>query len=303
MTGTAGGVSPDHVRHRDEQGAGSDQDDCFIPGQLNDAALTRGELRITIETEIIPRLLMAHRVSATYADDLRPRAPDIVFTDADVEAFCGTLLNEPLVASRNAVERLLRGGMALDAVIASVMAPSARHLGAMWEQDRCTFVDVTLGVPRLQQLLRIYGTGAFDGAAGDLAYDGVRPRVLLCPAPGEQHTFGLSIIEEHFLRAGWQVSAEVTVTTDALLVRVRDEWFDVLGLSVSGEVVARNLADTISAVRAASLNDNLCIVLGGVQVTRDALRSADVGAYCAALDAPDALQRVQAFMRQENTSC
>ena len=35
------------------------------------------------------------------------------------------------------------------------------------------------------------------------------PRILLASIPGEQHTFGLSVVEEYFRRAGWLVEVEI----------------------------------------------------------------------------------------------
>ena len=69
----------------------------------------------------------------------------------------------------------------------------------MWENDECGFADVTIGMLRLQNAQRALRQ---DFVAGQVvAIDA--PCALLLPVPGEQHTFGLSLVLDYFLRAGW----------------------------------------------------------------------------------------------------
>ncbi len=306
------GLSPEAFGHRDDryddrrsgrQDSQSriDDQDCAIPGVIDPAVVNRLDLSLTIETEIIPRLLMAHRVDVFAARTMAPPS-EILVTPADIETFCLCLVHEPLVGSRKAVELLLRAGMPVEQVIAQVMAPAARHLGVMWEEDRCSFVDVTLGVSRLQQLLRIYGAGD-PGAVVDESGTGERRRILLSPVPGEQHTFGLSIVEEHFIRAGWEVATELAISTERLAGLLGGEWFDVLGLSASGQVCAEDLALVIAAARKASVNRALHVVVGGVLFVSDPARAVAFGADSGAIDASDALRRMDKAVPRESRSC
>ncbi len=123
------------------------------------------------------------------------------------------IVHRPVAAARAHLDALRAGGMSAEAVITEVLSATARHLGVMWEQDRCTFVDVTLGLSRLQQLLRIYGP-AFEA---EPALQGSGRRLLLAVVPGEQHTFGLAIVEEFFRRAGWHVQSEFLPSKAILL--------------------------------------------------------------------------------------
>ena len=52
------------------------------------------------------------------------------------------------------VEQLTVGGMDAEAVMMELLAPSARLMGEFWCQDRRDFLEVTLGLTRLQQLVR-----------------------------------------------------------------------------------------------------------------------------------------------------
>jgi len=59
-------------------------------------------------------------------------------------------------------------GAASDSLFIELLEPAGRHLGEMWDDDRCNFFDVTVGVARLQELLAIFndahGISPFCGA-------------------------------------------------------------------------------------------------------------------------------------------
>lgn len=218
----------------------------------------RTELARTIETEIIPRLMLAHRGAGTAK--LADHAADpIVITDGDVAAFAEMIVRKPLSAARVHLDGLRDRGLTAEALITTVLSATARHLGVLWEQDRCTFVDVTVGLSRLQQLLRVYGPAFEVSPAPEVE----RGRLLLAVVPGEQHTFGLAVVEEFFRRAGWHVQSEFLPSKAILLEHVRTEWFDLVGLSASGEVTAAGVATVVKEVRSSALNKNVHIMLGG----------------------------------------
>ena len=52
------------------------------------------------------------------------------------------------------VEALLSLGAQPGSILVDLLAPSARELGRMWEEDECDFVDVTMGLWRLQEVMR-----------------------------------------------------------------------------------------------------------------------------------------------------
>jgi methanogenic corrinoid protein MtbC1 len=261
----------------------------------------RNDLARTIESEIIPRLMLAHRLPnggrSTPAVP-QPLAP-IVVTPADIEQFCEIIVRKPLGMARDYIDGLRGRGMPLEEIIGSVLSETARHLGQLWENDRCSFVDVTVGLSRLQQLLRVYGP-AFEGdkAAGDPG-----PRILLASIPGEQHTFGLSVVEEYFRRAGWLVEMEIGATQPGLVERLGTEWFDVIGLSASGETAGQAIAALIGTLRQGSLNRAVQIVMGGLLFNDRPELARELGADGGARDANDGLIQVRSLMQSKKIAC
>jgi methanogenic corrinoid protein MtbC1 len=207
----------------------------------------------TLERDVIPRLVQAHRLPAPPL----PPQPEIEWPEVRGFARLSIALDgEPM---REVVRGLCRAGCSVDRVFLELLSPTARELGRMWEDDGCNFTDVTVGVGRLQQLLRELSP-AFGGEVGH-PKDG--RRILLLPAPGEQHTFGASMVAEFFRRAGWDVIGGVGGSEMEPVEMVRNEWFDILGLSAGHLARADWLRECVASVRRWSRNRDIGIMAGG----------------------------------------
>lgn len=231
-----------------------------------------------LESEVIPRLLRAHRgqAAATPKSDQADVAP----TEAEVRAFAQLVLARDDRPASEMIDSLRRRGASVEALFLHLLAPAARHLGILWEQDLCDFTEVTVGVGRMQQLMRelspAFGTEVEHPPHG--------LRVLLAPAPGEQHTFGLSMVAEFFRRAGWEVVGGMAEADADPVDMVRDMWFDVVGLSVGNEARLDWLSTGIAALRRASLNQGIGVMVGGPIFREHPEHVALVGADATAVD-------------------
>jgi MerR family transcriptional regulator, light-induced transcriptional regulator len=271
-------------------------DDCELPSlpfdlsDVGDQQTPTAHERIshivrTIEADIIPRLVRAHLPSSS-----TPREPlatlDAQPTDAEVLHFVELVLDGHEAGYTELIDRLRARSVAVETVYLGLLTPAAHELGRRWEEDLTSFSDVTVAVGRLQRLMR--GLSQSFGSEADTPADG--RRILLIPAPGEQHTFGLSIVAEFFRRAGWEVvGADGEEGLEAAAV-VRSEWYDVVGISVGVEARLDWLRSGISALRAASRNRAIGVLVGGPVFALRPERVAEVGADATAPDgrqAPD----------------
>jgi methylmalonyl-CoA mutase cobalamin-binding subunit len=89
------------------------------------------------------------------------------------------------------------------------------------------------------------------------------PRVLLMPAPDEQHVFGLALVAEQFRRSGWVVSCSMDTAGFDAVDWVAAEAVDVVGISVGSDARAADLPGLCSALRRASYHRDLSILVGG----------------------------------------
>ena len=123
-------------------------------------------------------------------------------------------------------------------VFLEVLTPTARYLGKLWETDHCDFVEVTVGLRRLQEIL--WRLSPEDEAAGARIEEA--PRALFLPTPGESHVFGVAMVETFFRAAGWRVKRGGHDFADELA----REWFDLVGFSLSGDRHLEVLANAMA---------------------------------------------------------
>ena len=273
--------------------AGRGQEGLFADGDDADQRLAR--LARAIEGEIIPRLMLAHRDAHACDEGAEPCA---VLAAQDVEAFTAIVLDSEDDEALAAVEAHLARGVPVETVFVELLAPTAHRLGELWTQDRCDFTDVTLGLGRLQRVLREVSAGLAPAGGtvnvGEPA--GGARRILLLPSPGEQHTFGLVMVAELFRRAGWEVSGGPWEAAADAARLVESEWFDVVGFSLAAEMHVEALAECIGGVRQASRNGQVGIMVGGPVFRSRPELAQRVGADLTAVDGREAPRLASRFL-------
>jgi methanogenic corrinoid protein MtbC1 len=256
-------------------------------------------LQRTIELEIIPRLMLAHRGDS--------RAPEVAeapqgvhgVAGADVEAFTLLVLRDDQDACSEFVGALSERGVPVEQILLGLLAPAARRLGRLWEADRCDFAQVTLSLWRLQTLVMDLSP---EVGSAPLGVPEQPRRALLAAAPGSQHTLGLLMVAEFFRRAGWEVWSDPCASEGDLAALVRSEWFDLVGLSIGSDGHVSPLRSVILALRRASRNPDVGVMVGGaIFADRPGLVD-EVGADFTAADAQDAIERAEAFVATRTLS-
>jgi methanogenic corrinoid protein MtbC1 len=270
-----------------------------LPMAERDVTLPWGALLgATIASEVLPRLLSAHRqpwdaqAGAAFAEDGGLGC-------AAVEAFLALIVADDMEQARTVADRVVVQYGSREALLDDLLTPVARRLGEMWEQDLCDFMTVTLGVYRLDQIMKETATAAFMGSLGCFH----EYRILLLPVPGEQHSFGLGMVADVFREAGWCVRSGPAAGRSQLLGLVREEWFDVVGLSVASDRNLRGLPGCIRALRQASCNPDMRVMLGGRAVMDDPERTRFLGADATAMNAQEAISLAKVFMEGQVTGC
>ena len=242
-----------------------------------------------IEHEIIPRLMLAHRTPHVCLDPAVIEGSPL--GASDVEDFAKLVLAQDDSLAQACIDTMRARGISVESIYLDLLAPVARHLGWLWEQDLCDFTDVTIGLGRLHQVLRELSP-AF-GHAMDNPTNG--RHILLLPSPGEQHSFGLVMVSEFFRRAGWDVAGGPREAGVDPLMMVRREWFDIAGFSLATEASLDELRACIVAMRGASMNRRIGIMVGGPIFKLHPEFADYVGADCATTDgrgAPDLAEQV-----------
>ncbi len=249
--------------------------------QARRAILTR-----TVELDVIPLLLKAH------ARPVAAISMPLVVTTAHVADLVGLVLARGELATVAFVEAMHDGGAAAESLYLDLLAPAARRLGEMWENDICDFTEVTIGLWRLQNAMRELSPSFLRSP--EMCTNG--PRVLLVPLPGETHTFGLSMVYEFFRRAGWNAWTGPVAGSADLRAMVRRQWVEVIGFSLACDDKLDVVRAEIRSVRRASQNPALGVLVGGPGFTANPLLAAQVGADGTATDGQQAVLHAQALV-------
>jgi len=240
-------------------------------------------LRAIVEYEIIPRLMLAHSDGSD-----RPAADvpvEFSINDDTVRYFAELTLTRDADVLSAFVAGLMERNFTLENIYMELVVPAARLLGTFWSEDSVSYTDVTIGLGRLQQLIRSIG---WQLPPGHDIPEG-SSSALFATTPGEDHTLGLIIIEDQFRRAGWRTWLETSAEEHELAETVSHHWFDVVGLTLSGTDKVRRLKSVITAVRRASRNPDLYVLVGGKPFLDNDCLVSEVGADASAATAGEAL--------------
>lgn len=253
-------------------------------------AAGREILERTVAQDVIPLLVAMPWV--------RPAAPPEsrrCVLDAGTVAQLVTLCLDP---DARGVATFVAGlhdrGVAAESLYVDLLTPAARRLGDMWAEDECSFVETTIGVLRLQNAQRALAPGFVGEPSASVG----APRALLMPVPGEQHTFGLSMVVDFFCRAGWDARVDVFATDAQALRVVAAERADLIGLSFACDERVKAAERLIAGFRRVSSNPNLVVMVGGPSFLADPALAARVGADGTAADGHQAAVLAHALVHR-----
>lgn len=226
--------------------------------------------------EVVARLVAREGVGgAVLRDTLVSRFMDAV-RSSDPEAF-------------EALKPELKRARISAATLADVYIPEvARRLGKGWEDDCVSFAEVTMGVARLQAILREVSAIWVADEGGE----GVQSTMLLVLPSGEQHTLGALVVASWLRRHGVSVCLRIAPSASDLgqLLATRD--FDGAMISIACDDKIEMCARLVKTLKDAGGN-GLRVAVGGaitewgadaLKVTGADIVTNDLNAALVALD-------------------
>ena len=252
------------------------------------------DLSLLLENLVIPRLIADRSDEAPWPASLKRPVVDSAIErtpsrrtidEQDVEAFSHMSVNEEAHVLLAFVEARLATGNSVETIFVELLAPAARRLGEYWDADSEDFVGVTMGLWRIQEVLR-----ALTLRIPPAARPGQGQRsALFSPMPGEQHSFGTLMIAECFQRAGWETDVLIEPTQSELTGKFAMRHYDLIGLTVSNDCSTGALHGLISTIKAVSSNPHVKVMLGGRVINEQPDLVTRSGADATAVDALSAV--------------
>lgn len=218
----------------------------------------------------------------------------------DVAAFARLACGNGPQAPAAELARLRDAGADARSLMLDLLVPAARHLAHCWQADLCRYEEMAVGMLHLQQLLHELGAElAADGQAGPCGR-----RVVLVSAPAEQNMLGLYMVTEFyrcvaaefFHHAGWDVWRAPPTSRERLAALLHEQWFDVVEVAASSGDRLRMLGPDLAAIRRASRNARVRLVVGGPAVESHREDATGLGADAVAVDPRDMLGQAESLL-------
>lgn len=189
---------------------------------------------------------------------------------------CDAVLSDTPEDRHRVMAQMRRNGIAPEDIIDHVIPAIATVLGHRWTDDRVSFVEVTIGTARLQEIVR-----ALVAQEVSCETNGVRdvntsadpgrvhtPRVLLVIPRPEHHTLGAFVAADQFRRFGYTVDIAIDQHPKQIAATLRDRRYSMIGISVAGRRTLASSRELVDIIRA-TVTRVTPIVLGGSLLETD----------------------------------
>ncbi len=221
-------------------------------------------LSVVIENLVIPKLIAdvdnpRNRYGEQGLAETVGTARRRPISDADVAEFTRLSSEGEACGLLDFVDNCLATGSSVDGIFVDLLAPAARHLGILWEEDRLDFVDVTMALWRIQEVLREL---TLRIPPAPVPGQGQRS-ALFSTMPGEQHSLGTLMISECFQREGWETQVLMEPTESELVGIFADRHYDLVGLTVTNDCPRAALSGLVNTIRSVSNNPGIRVMIGG----------------------------------------
>ncbi|MEL6607332.1 MAG: cobalamin B12-binding domain-containing protein [Pseudomonadota bacterium] len=183
-------------------------------------------------------------------------------SETAVRAVKQSLVDELIASSRSfapdAQETVLasfsKAGVTPRMIVDLYIPAAARQLGAAWCEDDLSFADVTIGVSRLQAMMRELRAPETN--------DMNAPHILVLVPRDAYHTLGSSVLADQLRRLGASVRMAVGITPNELSGLISQHDFDAVMISAAACERLESIRELVKAVKTASARAPQ-IVLGG----------------------------------------
>ena len=180
-------------------------------------------------------------------------------TQSEIDLLCAALLSGDDRAADQFILAARRDGVDTAAISRGYVAGAARKLGQMWDDDRISFIDVTLACGKLYGIIR----GLRHVLAPQIIQGRETRPALFALVPGETHTLGIEIATDHFRRDGWDVDMLMGLDHDAMVAEADMRHYEAIVLVANSDRMLESLTRLSLALRITQPLAHI-IVAGGI---------------------------------------
>ena len=201
-------------------------------------------------------------------------------TQSEIDLLCAALLSGDDRAADQFILAARRDGVDTAAISRGYVAGAARKLGQMWDDDRISFIDVTLACGKLYGIIR----GLRHVLAPQIIQGRETRPALFALVPGETHTLGIEIATDHFRRDGWDVDMLMGLDHDAMVAEADLRHYEAIVLVANSDRMLERLTRLSLALRITQPLAHIIVAGGILDHHPDILRLVGAEAVMADLD-------------------
>lgn len=201
-------------------------------------------------------------------------------TQSEIDLLCAALLSGDDRAADQFILAARRDGVDTAAISRGYVAGAARKLGQMWDDDRISFIDVTLACGKLYGIIR----GLRHVLAPQIIQGRETRPALFALVPGETHTLGIEIATDHFRRDGWDVDMLMGLDHDAMVAEADLRHYEAIVLVANSDRMLEPLTRLSLALRITQPLAHIIVAGGILDHHPDILRLVGAEAVMADLD-------------------
>ena len=238
----------------------------FDDGKLDRVAYRQAEAQFRAVQAALPETAL-RRVAEEVVRRLAFRLPNHIGPDHqptpdEIDRLCHALVSTDEVAGDRIIFAARRDGVPPEVIYLSYVAGAARRLGTMWDQDRLSFLEVTLASGRLYRIIRGLRK-VLDATLLNGAHD---RHVFFALAPDDSHTLGIEIATDLFRRRGWDVDLSVGDSLEGIVSQTEGARYAAVVLVAQSD---KHLPDLIALVLALRISQPMAHVVVAGNIVRE----------------------------------
>ncbi|MCC5975760.1 MAG: cobalamin B12-binding domain-containing protein [Rubellimicrobium sp.] len=162
-----------------------------------------------------------------------------------VEQFHAALVSSDSDAAFRLIRQERHDGTPLEAVYLGTLAAASRHLGVLWDEDRISFLQLTVAAGRIFEIMRWLRRQIPQPSGVDV----LTKHALFATVPGEMHSIAITISADLFRNRGWEIELLTGLDHEALIEAIAGRGYRIIGLSASNAGMVVPLTRMIVALR------------------------------------------------------
>ncbi len=199
-----------------------------------------------VVTELVTRLYPFHDPAANPTED-------------EIDALCHALIDDDETRAPEVIRRARREGVPLDVVYLGLLAGASRKLGEWWEDDRVSFLLVSVAAGRIFGIMR----NLRHEIASARSLQPLEKHALFATVEGETHTIGVTMAADLFRSRGWRIELHTGLGHAELVELAARLPHEIIGLSAGHPNALVPLARLIVALRVTHPQAHI-LVSGGI---------------------------------------